>query len=273
MPEQYAAGDKTHPLLHAEPSRGRCYVTCFSPKHNVTLAQLTTAPYSAVLHIEPIVRTWRELYLRIAEENPFVKYVQFFENKGSAMGCSSPHPHGQVWSLDAVPSEPACVMKSLLKYANDPANANTTGPYDHAGRPSLLLDYANLELNLPGRPRVVTANEDFCVVVPFWAVWPFEVLLLPYRRFIPSLKEMTDKEISSLSAVLGEITCRYDNLFRTSFPYSMGIHQRPVPHGSAADTNDPVWDVAIFHMHFYPPLLRSATVRKFPVGYVTTNKL
>ncbi|WFD36010.1 UDP-glucose--hexose-1-phosphate uridylyltransferase [Malassezia cuniculi] len=270
-PEEHAGGASPHPLLRASPVRGRCYVLCFSPKHNLTLAHLTTPPYSAATHIEPIVRAWQSMYTRIAEENPFVKYIQFFENKGSAMGCSSPHPHGQVWSLDVVPTEPAKVMQSLKKYAND-SSTTSAAPRDHAGRPCLLLDYANLELGLAGRPRVVTANDDFCAVVPYWAVWPFEVLVLPHRRFIPSVKEMTDDEVASLAAILGEVACRYDNLFKTSFPYSMGIHQRPVPAGSAADTRDEDWDYAIFHMHFYPPLLRSAAVRKFLVGCVHTDQ-
>lgn len=265
-PEAHAPAAPAHPLLRDEPARGRCYVLCFSPKHNLTLAHLSSP------QIVPIVRAWKELYSRIAAENPFVKYIQFFENKGSAMGCSSPHPHGQIWSLDYVPTEPAKVMQSLRKYANDPANA-TVAARDPLGRPSLLLEYARLELSLPGRPRVVTTNDDFCVLVPYWAVWPFEVLILPHRRHIPSLKELSEEEERSLSAVIGEITCRYDNLFTTSFPYSMGIHQRPVPQGSPADADEEAWSYAIFHIHFYPPLLRSATVRKFLVGCVCTDQI
>ena len=129
-------------LFRSQPARGRCYVLCFNPAHNLTLAQLTSPPYSAESSIVPIVSAWQELYERIARENPFVKYIQFFENKGSAMGCSNPHPHGQVWSLDYVPIEPAAEMRSQRKFALDPSNANAECARDARGRPSLLLEYA-----------------------------------------------------------------------------------------------------------------------------------
>ena len=256
-------------LFRSEPARGRCYVMCFNPAHNLTLAQLSSPPYSAASHIVPIVEAWQALYQRIARENPFVRYIQLFENKGSAMGCSNPHPHCQVWSLDYIPVEPAKTLESLRKFALDPRHADAAGPRDARGRPSLLLEYARLELASEGRPRVVALNDDFLAVVPYWAVWPFEVLVLPHRRCIPSIAELSAEETRSFAGILGEVTCRYDDLFKTSFPYSMGLHQRPVPQGSPADRGeDEVAEFAVLHVHFYPPLLRSATVRKFLVGYV-----
>lgn len=254
-----------HDLFQCAPTRGKCYVICFHPQHNLTLAQLTTPPFSAQAHIMPVVQAWRDLYGRLARDYDFVQYIQLFENKGSAMGCSNPHPHGQVWALDHIPSEPATEMDSQRAFALDPRHANAQGPRDGHGRPSLLLEYAARELASEGRPRVVTANDDFVALVPFWAVWPFEVLLLPYRRFIPSVADLNEKEALSLAALIGEVACRYDNLFTTSFPYSMGVHQRPVPNRLDGHDESPS-DFALLHVHFYPPLLRSATVRKFLVG-------
>jgi UDPglucose--hexose-1-phosphate uridylyltransferase len=259
----------SHPLLRSTPARGRCYVLCFHPKHNLTIAQLTTAPYSARSSILPIVHAWRRLYLSIPQENPFVSYVQIFENKGSAMGCSNPHPHGQIWSLDYVPEEPRTELLNMQAYALDARNAAPDvlrgAPLDEQGRASLLLTYAHLELNTPGTPRVVAQNAHFVTVVPYWALWPFETMLLPYKRHISSLEDMTDEEQLALAELLGETACRLDNIFGCSFPYSMGIHQRPAPRGhKGADAE--LGDFAHFHIHFYPPLLRSATVRKFLVG-------
>lgn len=255
-------------LFHSEPARGRCYVLCFHPRHDLTLAHLTTAPYSAATHIVPVIHAWKEMYCTIPKENPFVRYIQFFENKGSAMGCSNPHPHGQTWSLDYVPNEAGQEMKSMRGFALDPRNADATGPRDAHGRPSLLLEYAHRELAMAGRPRVVTVNEHFVALVPYWAVWPFEVMVLPHTRFLPSLEELTASETASLASMLGEVACRYDNLFSTSFPYSMGIHQRPLPQQYTQDEDTTDDTFALFHIHFFPPLLRSATVRKFLVGYV-----
>ncbi|KAN0063471.1 galactose-1-phosphate uridyl transferase [Thecaphora frezii] len=265
----------SHPLLRMEPARGRCYVICFHPSHNLTLAQLSTAPHSPATHIVPIIQAWQNLYRRIPTENPFVRYVQIFENKGSAMGCSNPHPHGQVWSLDYVPEEPAKELESQRAWALDPNNADdrvSLGVRDHKGRPSLLLTIARLELTTPGRPRVICDNEHFVALVPFWAVWPFEVLVVPAKRQIPSLAELSDDERAALANILGEVACRLDNIFQCSFPYSMGIHQRPVPEASPASHDhqhgdEECWDHAQLHIHFYPPLLRSASVRKFLVGF------
>ncbi|KIJ34634.1 hypothetical protein M422DRAFT_126716, partial [Sphaerobolus stellatus SS14] len=186
------------------------------------------------------------------------------QNKGAMMGCSNPHPHGQIWSLSQVPHLPQTELASLLEYAKSdqpPSDA----PKDSQGRPSLLLDYAHFEVSVPkDEGRVVVQNEDWVALVPWWAVWPFEILLLPYKRHIPSLVELTENERTSLAQILSKVTKRYDNLFSTSFAYSMGIHQRPVPkNNNEADDHD----VAHLHFHFSPPLLRSASVRKFLVGF------
>lgn len=254
-------------LFRMEPSRGKCYVLCFHPNHNLTLAHLTTLPYSAEEHILPIVRAWSDMYLRIPKENPFVKYIQFFENKGSAMGCSNPHPHGQIWALDHIPCEPLTELESMRAFALDTKHSNAQGPRDPWGRPSLLLEYVHLELKKEGRPRIVCMNNDFVALVPFWAVWPFEIMVLPYKRFIASVAVLNESEALNLAHILGEVACRFDNLFQTSFPYSMGLHQRPIP-AKSEPTGEDLSDFAVLHIHFYPPLLRSATVRKFLVGYV-----
>lgn len=248
---------------------------CFHPSHNLTIAQLTTPPYSAQEHIVPIIDTWQKMYRSIVKENPFIRYIQVFENKGSAMGCSNPHPHGQVWSLDYIPEEPLKELHSMRDYAQDPANDIDSCAKDGNGKPSLLLTYAQLELSLPDQPRVIEQNGDFMAVVPYWALWPFEVLIMPHRRQIPSLDDLTDGEKSNLADMIGKVTCRLDNVFQCSFPYSMGIHQRPVPRGSfepsASDARErqeaELAEYAQLHIHFYPPLLRSASVRKFLVGF------
>lgn len=259
MPDPVGAPVDQHPLLRSQAARGRCYVLCFHPSHNLTLAQLTTAPYSAQTHILPVVHAWIELYTRIPTENPFVRYIQIFENKGAAMGCSNPHPHGQIWSVDYVPEEPAKELASQRDWAHDPANTDprvNLGALDHRGRPSLLLTLASLERN---SPRLVCANDHFQAIVPHWAVWPFEVLVLPSHRLINSIAQLSPPEAAALADILGRVACKLDNVFQCSFPYSMGIHQSPLH-----DAHD---DTAQLHIHFYPPLLRSASVRKFLVGF------
>lgn len=287
-----------HPLIRSQPARGRCYVICFNPAHNLTIANLTTAPYSASSHIVPIIKAWQEVYARIPRENDFVKYIQIFENKGSAMGCSNPHPHGQVWSLDYVPEEPAKAIKSQHKYSQAPTAAGTTsGPLSNTGKPSLLLTYAKWEMDQPDRPRVIAFNDDWIALVPYWAIWPFEVscldseqstctrpppltnvfhfpflrqvLVIPRKAHLNHILAFSDAQVQSFAAIMGEVTLRYDNLFECSFPYSMGLHQRPLPpsSGSSTQEDNAEWDEAQFHVHFYPPLLRSKTVRKFLVGF------
>lgn len=261
----------SHPLLRSYPARGRCFVICFHPSHNLTIAQLTTAPYSAQQHIVPIVETWQRIYKDIVQTNHFIRYIQIFENKGSAMGCSNPHPHGQVWSLDYIPEEPKKELESMKEYAQDLTNVECAK--DEQGRPSLLLTYAQLELSIPDQPRIFEQNKDFVALVPYWALWPFEVLIVPHLRQISSLDELTQEEKLHLAEIIGNVTCRLDNIFQCSFPYSMGIHQRPVPKNSFQLSTlqdqiiDDLGNYAQLHIHFYPPLLRSASVRKFLVGF------
>ena len=223
------------PLLRTETVRGTCHVICFSPRHDLTLAQM------ALPDIRRVVDVWAA---QTAELGVSYRWVQLFENKGAVMGNSNPHPHGQVWALDALPNEAAKEEVKQRQY------------WEENGR-SLLFDYAQLELKQG--ERIVEANEHWLVVVPYWAVWPFETLLLP-RRHVLRLPDLTDAERNSLSAILKQMLTRYDNLFDTSFPYSMGWHGAPF----LTETEPSHWQL---HAHFYPPLLRSATVKKFMVGF------
>ena len=236
LPETPAQDESRHPLLQAHTEAGTCRVVCFSPRHDLTLAQMPAAD------IRPVVDTWAE---QVAELGQRWRWVQVFENKGELMGCSNPHPHGQIWASDFVPTH---VSKELTQQQQW---------FEKNGRP-LLLDYARLEAD--AGERVVAENADWLVVVPWWAVWPFETLLLP-RRPVRSLTELASGERDSLAALLSRFLAGYDRLFDTSFPYSFGWHG--VPTGAAAEATDAYQ----LHAHFYPPLLRSATVRKFMVGY------
>jgi UDPglucose--hexose-1-phosphate uridylyltransferase len=235
-PEQ-DAGD--HPLLRAHLQAGTCRVVCFSPRHDLTLAQLANAEVRAV------VDTWAE---QVSELGQRWRWVQVFENKGELMGCSNPHPHGQIWASDFIPTEVAgeLTQQELWSAA-------------HGGQ-SLLLEYAALEARL--EQRVIVANPHWLAVVPWWAVWPFETLLLP-RRSVSGLPALTTAERDSLAEILAMLLRAYDNLFGVSFPYSGGWHG--VPTGPGADPEAHAG--AQLHAHFYPPLLRSATVKKFMVGY------
>lgn len=224
------------PLLEAIPERGICRVVCFTPRHDLSLAQM------AVPEIRRVVDAWILQQRRLARKS-FVRYVQIFENKGPMMGCSNPHPHGQIFAQESVPH---LIARELL---NQEGYGNRVGS-------CLLCDYLGIELQ--SRDRLVCRNSDFAVVVPFWAEWPYETLLLS-RNHRMRLTELSRRERSSLASILSEITIRYDNLFRISFPYSMGWHQAP------DDGRD--YPFAHLHAHFYPPLLRSATIRKFMVGY------
>ena len=224
-------------LLQARAEYGLCKVICFSPRHDLTLAEMTSA------EIEKVVLHWRREYAELGE-NDNISYVQIFENKGSVMGCSNPHPHGQIWAQHSIPGEPEKELKRMKDYYH--ANSN---------RP-LLIDYVELELEK--EVRVVCKNEAFVAVVPYWATWPFEILVLP-RHQCSNLLELSPQQIAGYADIIREVTVRYDNLFSTSFPYSSGIHQAPVD-GSH-------YPECTLHMHFYPPLLRSATVKKFMVGY------
>ncbi len=222
------------PLLRAEAAWGTCRVVCFSPRHDLTLAEMPES------EIEAVIDTWAE---QTAELGGRYRWVQVFENKGEMMGCSNPHPHGQIWAGTALPNEPA------------KEDAQQEAYFRAHDRP-LLLDYAALEI---GRgERVVLLSEHWLVVVPYWAVWPFEALLLP-RRHVLRLPDLNAGERRALAAILKSLLTRYDNLFEVSFPYSMGWHGAPTDYGRY-----PGWQL---HAHVYPPLLRSARVRKFLVGY------
>ncbi|KAG6850474.1 hypothetical protein H0H93_012895 [Arthromyces matolae] len=244
-----------HPLLSAVPVQGTCDVLIFHPKHNLTLARLQSAD------IERIITEWIQIYqLRGSQEG--IKYVQIFENKGAIMGCSNPHPHGQVWSLSEIPTLPAMELSSLRRYSLSevPTSGAPRGP---KGRPCLLCEYANAEIaSSAENGRIVVMDDHWVALVPWWATWPFEILLLPYRRHIPSIAELRDEEQASLAAIMSKVTIRYDNLFSCSFAYSMGIHQRPMSVSRADDD-----DLAHLHLHFAPPLLRSASIKKFLVGF------
>jgi UDPglucose--hexose-1-phosphate uridylyltransferase len=223
-------------LLVAEGESGRCRVLCFSPRHDLTLAGM------AVADIERVVDVWVEETIALGNL-PNIASVQIFENRGEMMGASNPHPHGQVWATRHLPNELEKETHRQSEYLL------------HHGRP-LLLDYLAQELQ--HGERVVLGNDDFCVLVPFWANWPFETMILPRRR-IGGFDEISAGERTSLAQVLSQLTKRYDRLFDAPFPYSMGFHQKPTDGAVHAE-----WQM---HAHFYPPLLRSATIRKFMVGF------
>jgi UDPglucose--hexose-1-phosphate uridylyltransferase len=227
---------KDDDLFRAEPVRGECRVICFSPRHDLTLAEMDAAGRRAVVEL------WCD---QSAELHRGWRWVQIFENKGAAMGCSNPHPHGQIWASDSLPNEPA--KEDTMQRAH----MERTGAL-------LLMEYAAREA--AGGERVVVANERWIAVVPFWAVWPYETILMP-RFPVGRLEHLADGDRDALTDILGGLLPRYDNLFKTSFPYSMGWHGAPGPGDGVAA---PWWQL---HAHFYPPLLRSATVRKFLVGY------
>lgn len=223
-------------LFQLKPERGINKVVCFSPKHNLTL------PEMEVSDIEKVIKTWKEQYIELGSHD-FINYVQIFENKGSVMGCSNPHPHGQIWAQSSLPTQVERTQKNLRSYFEK-------------NKTSLLKDYLDQELKL--QQRIVAENDHFAVVVPFWAIWPYETMVISKRHF-GNIIAMTNDETKAFAEIIKVITVKYDNLFETSFPYSAGIHQAPTDRIS-----HPEWH---FHMHFYPPLLRSATVKKFMVGY------
>lgn len=227
---------KAQSLFQLKPERGINKVVCFSPKHHLTL------PEMEVEAIEKVIQTWKAQYLELGSHD-FINYVQIFENKGSVMGCSNPHPHGQIWAQSSLPTQIEKTQKNLRAY------------YEK-NKTSLLKDYLDQELEHP--ERVVLENEHFVVLVPFWATWPYETIIISKRHF-GNIIAMSNEETKAFAEIIKGITVKYDNLFETAFPYSSGIHQAPTDRVA-----HPEWH---FHMHFYPPLLRSATVKKFMVGY------
>lgn len=223
-------------LLVWEQERGVCRVVCFSPDHSLTLSRMDAAG------IKKVVDEWARQLVELGGM-PFISHVQIFENRGAMMGASNPHPHCQIWATESIPNEPAKEIRHQEEYRQ-------------VHKSCLLCDYLKLELERS--ERIVCENDHFVVLVPFWAVYPFEVMILG-RRHCVSVDELSDEERSAYADILKRLTTRYDNLFQTSFPYSMGMHQAPTNGGDYSFTH--------FHSHFFPPLLRSATVRKFLVGF------
>jgi UDPglucose--hexose-1-phosphate uridylyltransferase len=223
-------------FFRAKSERGLCKVICFSPRHDLTI------PEMAVDDIAGVVALWQQEYKELGSLD-WINWVQIFENKGQVMGCSNPHPHGQIWAQESIPDEPAKKQKNFSRY------------YQQHQRP-MLADY--LQAELKKGERILFEGEHFVGLVPFWAVWPFEAMIVP-RRPIPHIGLLSQEEARGLAEAYKQLTIAYDNLFSMSFPYSAGLHQAPTD-----GQEHPEWQL---HMVFYPPLLRSATVKKFMVGY------
>ncbi|MFC6645515.1 UDP-glucose--hexose-1-phosphate uridylyltransferase [Granulicella cerasi] len=223
-------------LLHAETERGICRVLCFDPRHDLTLATMS------VSGIRRVVDLWIGQAAELSAI-PWIQYVQIFENRGAMMGASNPHPHGQVWATEHIPNEPATEFATQLAYFTEHAEP-------------LLAAYLGLEFQT--NQRIVTSNDQWVALVPFWAVWPFEILLLP-TGYASNFADLTEAQRDGLAAILQSVTALYNRVFDTPFPYSMGFHPAPCD-----GQRHPEWTL---HAHFYPPLLRSATVRKFMVGF------
>jgi UDPglucose--hexose-1-phosphate uridylyltransferase len=223
-------------LLVAETEHGICKVVCFSPRHDLTLSRMDRTS------IRNVVNIWTEQYFELGAL-PDIRYVQIFENRGELMGASNAHPHGQIWANETVPNEPHIEQLSQMHHL-------------YEAHSCLLCDY--LEIENKAAERIVCENATFIALVPFWAVWPYEVLLLS-KRHVRDFAALQEAERDDLADILKRLTTRYDNLFETSFPYSMGFHQAPTD-----GEEHPEWHL---HAHFYPPLLRSASIRKFMVGY------
>jgi len=239
LPESAAPATDGGGLLVSEPATGRCRVICFSPRHDLTLAHMSPS------EIRPVVDTWA-LETEALGRDPAIGYVQVFENKGAMMGCSNPHPHCQVWATSHVPLVPARKLAAQKAW------------FEREGR-DLVGDY--LERELAENERIVCRNDHWVALVPWWAVWPFEVMLIPARR-VADVPSLVGEERDALAEILQRVSVRYDNLFRTTFPYSMGFHGRPTD-----GEEHPWWRL---HAVYHPPLLRSATVRKFLVGFELT---
>ncbi|NXU75546.1 GALT uridylyltransferase, partial [Oreotrochilus melanogaster] len=237
QPDAPEPGDSDHPLFRAAAARGVCKVMCFHPWSDLTL------PHMTLMDIRAIINKWAELE---AELGSSYTWVQIFENKGAMMGCSNPHPHCQVWASNFLPNEACLEDRTQRQYMNQ------------YGVP-MLLEYAEQEGSR--EERVVVKNKNWLVVVPYWATWPFQTLVLP-RRHVCRLQDLSSNERTSLASIMQKLLIRYDNLFETSFPYSMGWHGAPTGPYLKKDCRH--WQL---HAHYYPPLLRSASIRKFMVGY------
>lgn len=255
-----AAPSVVHPLLIAEPVQGACDVVCFHPRHDLSF------PTLSLDDVVKVIEEWTHVYARRGAQSG-IEYVQIFENKGAMMGCSNPHPHSQVWSLTTVPTVPTKELINLRNYAAD-TSVSTDAPKGPNNHPCLLCEYVHHELGALEPERIVITNDHFVALVPWWAYWPFEVMISPHRRHIPSMVHFTEEEKIAFADIMRRVSIRYDNLFECSFAYAMGIHQRPLPprkvDGVIEEDED---DIAHFHVHFEPPLLRSASVRKFMAGF------
>ena len=223
-------------LFKASSEQGLCKVLCFSPRHDLTIPEMD------VENIRKVVDVWTREYQELGSHD-FINHVQIFENKGEIMGCSNPHPHGQIWAQQSIPGAPAKEQENQKVY------------FEKYGR-TMLEDYLTDELN--AGERILVENDHFVALVPFWAIWPYEAMILS-KRAVSDLTALSEDEKASMADCYKRLTVMYDNLFETSFPYSAGIHQAPTD-----GKEHPEWHL---HMHFYPPLLRSATVKKFMVGY------
>jgi len=236
QPDTPAGEYREKDLLLARSEKGRCRVICFSPRHDLTLARMDLAD------VHRVVDAWAEEFSTLSSQ-PGIQSVQIFENRGAMMGCSNPHPHGQIWANETIPDQLARECASSSEYLQK-------------HKSGLLEDYLAIELEK--QERIVAANGDFVALVPFWAVWPFETLVVSRRR-VACLSELQEAERVSLAEILQALTIRYDNLFLASFPYTMGFHQMTPAQAHSSGFH--------LHAHFLPPLLRSASVKKFMVGY------
>jgi len=223
-------------ILQTKSDRGICRVISFSPNHSLTLATMEVAD------IYKVIALWQEEFKDLSE-NKFIKYIQIFENKGEMMGCSNPHPHGQIWASEQIPTE---IQKENLQQLI----------YFNKHKKSLLKDY--LEVELKQKERIILENKYFVALVPFWAVYPFETMIIS-RNHLQNITQFSETEKLALAEIMKQLLVKYDALFGVSFPYSAGMHQPPVNDGEHTE-----WH---WHFHFYPPLLRSATIKKFMVGY------
>ncbi len=236
LPNTPEAGLEDGPLLRAESERGICKVICFSPRHDLSVPNMSPEAVTRVVEV------WKDEYEELSA-NRDIMYVQIFENKGAIMGCSNPHPHCQIWSSSSIPPIIETEQRHQEAY------------FERHGQP-LLLDYLRRELETG--TRVIHENDQFVAVVPFWATWPFEAMILP-KTHVPSLAHFSNNQIVDFADAYRSLTRAYDQVFNCEFPYTAGIHQVP-----SSDEDHAAWQL---HMHFYPPLLRSATVKKFMVGY------
>jgi UDPglucose--hexose-1-phosphate uridylyltransferase len=223
-------------LIVTRVERGICRVVCFSPRHDLTI------PRMELEDVRRVVQVWTEQYQELGEV-PWVKHVQIFENRGALMGASNPHPHCQIWANEEVPNIPTKELAAMRGFLE-------------ANQKCMLCEYLRLEME--DGERIVCENDGFVALVPYWAVWPFETMILS-RRHVASIAALEDTEPRDLADILKILTIRYDNLFETAFPYSMGFHQEPTDGETHPEFH--------FHAHYFPPLLRSATVQKFMVGY------